>query len=207
MRPSVSVIIPCYKSNETIVDCLLAIRDQTYENVDLIIVDSSPSSNSCKSIVKEYYPEAIYISSGKRLYPHEGRNLGYKSALSDLILFTDPDIIPKTSWINQMVQTYLLKKEIIVGSMDVFGSQWLAVAAQYVKFDLWLPRGRLREIDIAPTGNMLCSREIFDELGGFRGNKWMGDLDFSWRALENNHRIWFDPEALVFHKHIVDHPN
>jgi len=38
-KPSVSVIIPTYNSEKTIEKCLESIRNQSYTNIEIIVVD------------------------------------------------------------------------------------------------------------------------------------------------------------------------
>ena len=48
----VSVIIPMYNAEDTIIDCLKSLCNQTYKNIEIIILDDD-STDSTFSIAKE----------------------------------------------------------------------------------------------------------------------------------------------------------
>ena len=74
-----------------------------------------------------------------------------------------------------MVTAYQKTSQVIVGSIDCYGSRWLSVGMHLSKFDKWLPGGNPRPIDIGPTANILCPQRLFRELGGFSPNRMLSD--------------------------------
>jgi GT2 family glycosyltransferase len=74
----------------------------------------------------------------------------------------------------------------------------------FTKYDRWLPSGRPRPIDVAPTVNALYNRDIFLCSGGFQGSLMLGDTDLSWRVRRQGAVLWFAPDAVVEHHHLVD---
>lgn len=49
-KPLVSVIIPCYNHENFVQDCIQSVIDQTYENIELIIIDDGSKDNSVHKI-------------------------------------------------------------------------------------------------------------------------------------------------------------
>lgn len=49
-QPLVSVIIPCYNHEKFIQDCIQSVINQTYENIELIIIDDGSSDGSVEKI-------------------------------------------------------------------------------------------------------------------------------------------------------------
>ena len=49
-KPLVSVVIPCYNHEKFVQDCIQSVIDQTYENIELIIIDDGSKDNSVKVI-------------------------------------------------------------------------------------------------------------------------------------------------------------
>ena len=45
-KPLVSVVIPCYNHEKFVQDCIQSVIDQTYENIELIIIDDGSKDNS-----------------------------------------------------------------------------------------------------------------------------------------------------------------
>ena len=53
----VSVILPIYNVEKYLKNCIESVRNQTYENLEIILVDDGSTDNSL-NILKEY--ESIY---------------------------------------------------------------------------------------------------------------------------------------------------
>lgn len=49
-KPLVSVVIPCYNHEKFVKDCIQSVIDQTYENIELIIIDDGSKDNSVHKI-------------------------------------------------------------------------------------------------------------------------------------------------------------
>lgn len=49
-QPLVSVVIPCYNHEKFIQDCIQSVIDQTYENIELIIIDDGSKDGSVNEI-------------------------------------------------------------------------------------------------------------------------------------------------------------
>lgn len=45
-----SVVIPCYNHEQFVQDCIQSVIDQTYENIELIIIDDGSKDGSVKKI-------------------------------------------------------------------------------------------------------------------------------------------------------------
>ena len=92
----VSIIIPVYNVEKYIVRCLDSICNQTYQNIECILVDDCGKDNSMTLVeeyVKPYQGEIIF----KLLYHSNNngqataRNTGIKAATGDYIFFLDSD--------------------------------------------------------------------------------------------------------------------
>jgi len=198
--PEVSVIIPAYHSQDTIAFCLQTLRAQTYRDFETIVVDSSPDARS-EEIVRSGFPEVLFIRSPKRLLPHAARNKGAAQARGSLFVFTDPDVSFDSRWLEALVRSHRGSGGPISGAIDCLGSRWLDGGVHLCKFSKWLPGGSPRLIDCAPTANLLVTRAVYEAIGGFRDEEFLGDLIFSWEARRRGERLQFEPAAVVFHEH------
>jgi len=198
--PQVSVIIPAYLSHDTIAFCLQTLRAQTYRDFETIVVDSSPDARS-EGVVRSGFPEVLFIRSPKRLLPHAARNRGAAQARGCLFVFTDPDVSFDSHWLEALVRSHRGSGGPISGAIDCFGSRWLDRGVHLCKFSKWLPGGSPRPTDCAPTANLLVTRALFEAIGGFRDEEFLGDLIFSWEARHRGERLRFEPAAVVFHEH------
>lgn len=200
MVPEVSVIIPAYRSHETIAACLATLRGQTYRAFETIVVDSSPDER-CAAIVRQHFPEVRFLHHTTRLLPHAARNRGAALARGRLLIFTDPDVSFEARWLESLVRSYRESGHVIAGAIECNGTRWLDRGVHLCKFSKWLSAGRPRPTDCAPTANLLVARTLYEEIGGFLDEEFLGDLLFSWEAIRRGETLRFEPAAVVFHHH------
>ncbi|MEM1582869.1 MAG: glycosyltransferase [Candidatus Bathyarchaeia archaeon] len=86
-EPLVSIIIPTFNSGKTIELCLKSITEQTYKNIETIIVDNYSSDNTVEK-AKQYNAKIII----RRLERSPARNLGAEEAKGEYLLFIDSDM-------------------------------------------------------------------------------------------------------------------
>ncbi|HDM8185455.1 TPA: glycosyltransferase family 2 protein [Vibrio harveyi] len=99
----ISVIIPTYNSSKYISSCLSSVFNQTYKNIEVIVVDDCSEDNTVE-IIKQQYPKTKIIemesNSGSPAAP---RNKGLKAARGDYVCFLDSDDL----WIDSKLETQL----------------------------------------------------------------------------------------------------
>ena len=92
MRPLISIIIPAYNAEVYLKECLESIKNQSYSNFEVLIVDDGSLDNTSK-ISKQYEKEDNRF---KYLYqdnagPSVARNTGIKQSKGEYIWFVDAD--------------------------------------------------------------------------------------------------------------------
>jgi len=88
MHPRVSVVIPTYYRNDYLDRCLKSVQNQSYENIELIVVDDSGEQHA-EPVVAKY--SAQYISLEKNQGPSYARNMGLEAASGEYIQLLDDD--------------------------------------------------------------------------------------------------------------------
>ena len=87
--PLVSVLIPAYNHEQFVQQTIRSIMAQTYQNLELIIIDDGSTDHSVEKIKK--YPVHL-IELEKEGYGNgHARNVAVKKAQGDYILFVDGD--------------------------------------------------------------------------------------------------------------------
>lgn len=92
MKYLISVIIPIYKVEKYLKQCIDSILNQTYKHIEIILVDDG-SPDKCGKICDEYANKdnrirVIHKSNGGL---SDARNCGIKIARGDYIIFVDSD--------------------------------------------------------------------------------------------------------------------
>lgn len=92
-NPLVSVIIPTYNSACTITGCINSVIEQTYENIEIVVVDDGSKDNTV-AIVQELsflFAKKIRLIKQSNSGPSSARNRGVKVAVGSYIAFLDSD--------------------------------------------------------------------------------------------------------------------
>jgi GT2 family glycosyltransferase len=179
---------------------LEGLRQQTFTDFETIIVNSSAEEQTAK-LVAECFPNARFVQSKTRLLPHEARNRAVELARGRRLVFTDPDTRADAGWLDALVKASNRGHQVVVGAMGLVGNSALERAVHLCKFSSWLPGGREGPRKVAPTANVLYTREVWNAVGAFRGDSFSSDTLHSWLASDKGFQPWFEPAAVVSHRH------
>ena len=105
MNPLVSIIVPVYNSERYITDCLLAITQQTYKNIEIILLNDGSTDKSleiCNNWAQK--DRRIKVINNSNHGVSFTRNLGLKFAQGEFIAFVDSDDEVHTTYIEKLVQ-------------------------------------------------------------------------------------------------------
>lgn len=89
MTDLVSVIIPIYNGERFINECIDSVLNQSYQDVEIIVVYDESPDNSLK--ILEGYGDRIRIIKQGKTNPAIARNTGYLASKGDFIAFCDID--------------------------------------------------------------------------------------------------------------------
>lgn len=122
----VSIIIPYYNQGEYIEETLRSVLAQTYENIEIIIVNDGSTDNSdevIQNLIREN-PSILYFS-----VPNGGvskaRNFGITKAIGKYILPLDADDIIMPEYTKMAVEEFKKDPELVVvtGLGEFFGKE------------------------------------------------------------------------------------
>lgn len=88
----ISIIIPVYNVEHYLDKCLKSVINQTYNNLEIIIINDGSTDNSAQ-ICKRYQAidDRITLINNENMGLSESRNIGIKKASGDFIMFLDSD--------------------------------------------------------------------------------------------------------------------
>ena len=89
-KPLISVIIPVYNSESTLKECLNSVVNQTYNNLQIIIINDGSTDASLR-IIKAYRDKRIELINKQNGGVSSARNEGLERAAGDYIMFIDSD--------------------------------------------------------------------------------------------------------------------
>lgn len=105
METKVSVVVPVYNAEKYIKACVNSIRNQSYTNLEIILVDDGSKDNSpqiCDMFQKE--DDRIKVIHKKNEGAGKSRNRGIEIATGDYLLFVDSDDYINSTLIEKCIK-------------------------------------------------------------------------------------------------------
>ena len=121
-NPLVSVIIPVYDVEPYLRRCLDSVVNQTYKNLEIILVDDG-STDSSPEICDEYAgaDSRIIVIHKENGGQAEARNKGIEAATGEYITFVDADDYISSSYVNDLYKSIeLFSVKFAICQMDCF---------------------------------------------------------------------------------------
>lgn len=119
----VSVIVPTKNSAEFLEKCLKNIRNQTYRNIEIIIVNGGSTDNTIQ-IAKKYKAKTFsyspIVKKGTFDAPHK-RNYGVKKSMGKYVYYVDADMELSKNLIEECVKLCDVKYDALIIPEDSFG--------------------------------------------------------------------------------------
>jgi glycosyltransferase involved in cell wall biosynthesis len=127
MNPLVSIIIPTYNSAVILDECLKSIKEQSYKNIEIIVVDQS-SDDQSRSIAEKFDAKVVLTDRPKYYSPPSiSRNIGAKKAKGKIFYHIDSDMILSRKLIEEIVNIFHKDDKIvaaIIHEQDITRSFW-----------------------------------------------------------------------------------
>lgn len=101
--PLISIIIPVYNVYDYLEDCVLSAASQTYDNLEIILVDDGSTdgcADLCDSLAKTDHRISVVHKENGGL--GDARNAGLRHAEGDLISFVDSDDIISSRFLESL---------------------------------------------------------------------------------------------------------
>lgn len=186
--PLVSVIIPTYNREKTILRAIESVKNQTYTNWEIIIIDDKSTDNTEKIIKNQINKSIRYYKNDKNLGGSVSRNIGAKYANGDFFAFLDSDdewyefklkmqvdMFKSNNNIDMIFTEYVIVNEN-TGNNFIFNNN----------NDITI-KNLLSNNFIGTTSSICIKRDKFFEIGGFNSNlPGCQDWDLYIRAFNNN---------------------
>lgn len=204
----ISVIITTYKRSDKIEDAIKSVLNQTYKNLEIIIVDDNSSEieerNLTSKIVSKY-KDIKYIPNDKNLGGALSRNVGINAAKGNIISFLDDDDEYLPTRIEKMYECYMKHKDDNVGliycncysidsNKNILGSYRNNVEG--------LPLYEQMLNCIASTSMWLISKKVLVDIGMFEDAICKQDSIVLLKLIVNNYKVFcVDEELVLYYEH------
>lgn len=116
-KPLVSVIVPCYNGEKYIKETIEGILNQSYKNIEIIVMDGKSKDNTLK--VLEPYKDKITIISEKDKGQTNAINKGFALSKGEIIGWIGSDDILLPHDVEMVVEEFLKDKNVCLVYGDV----------------------------------------------------------------------------------------
>tara|TARA_Y100001970_G_scaffold41685_1_gene51753 strand:+ start:27298 stop:28362 length:1065 start_codon:yes stop_codon:yes gene_type:complete len=204
------VIIPSVRNADELAIVLSGLSKQTYSG-PLEVVVVGPKEDPGRRITEE--AGMRFIDDQGSLTRADACNIALDNTESEIVLFTDDDVIVPGNWVNNLVRWFDKDEVAGIGGpnfapvnestlwqrvIDVaFCSTIFTTGTNYGK----LGSSELEEVIQLPGVNAGYRRSVLEEIGGFEERS-IGaeDVILDYRIREAGYKLWTDKSAIIWHR-------
>lgn len=212
----VSVVIPSWNGKHLLKICLQSLKKQTLKKFEIIVVDNGSNDGSA-DYVSKFYPAVKLIQLDKNKGFSFAVNEGIKVSGAEYIVLLNNDTRVDHKCLEQFVLAAQKHEEagMVAAKMLNYENPSLIDSAgnfvdsvghansigfgekDRVKFN------KAGYVFLINGGGCLIKREVFESIGLFDEKffLYMEDIDLSFRAQMVGFKAWYEPKAVIFHKH------
>lgn len=189
--------MPCYNDGAYIKEAVGSVLDQTYNDLEIIIVDDGSDDDYTKEVIDKLPDEKIKVYHTKHLRPAGARNYGIQMATGEYILPVDSDDRIEPTYIEKAVK--ILKDNPQIGVVyceaDLFGER-------SGKWDLPPYSFETMLLDNIVFVTAMFYKADWEKVGGFNTymDSGMEDYDFWLSILAMGKEIYQIPEILFHYR-------
>ena len=193
-KPLVSIIMPAYNAEKTIVESIESVLRQTYTNWELIVVNDG-SKDSTTAVVLAIYDERLRLIEQENGGVANARNNGINNAKGQYIAFLDSDDLWVEEKLERQIRTLVGGKHKMCFSKTwCFGENINHTSDCFVNVALdFEDKDKILVYDFIPILTVLIAKDVLDEVGYF-DERFQGveDWDLWIRVLQKYEAIYLD---------------
>ncbi len=219
-HPLVSVVTINYNQSKVTIDLLHSLRNVTYPNIEVIVVDNaSPSDNP--DVLKTMFPEIILIKSKENLGFAGGNNLGIRRAKGEFILLLNNDTEVDPGFLEPLIKIFEENPQVGAVSPKIYFHhtpmmlQFTGISPINnitVRSTGWgfgkMDEGQFdedKESFFAHGAAMMVSRKVIEEVGLMAEIFFLyyEEMDWGQRIRNAGYEIYYVHNSVIYHKESV----
>ncbi len=204
-KPELSVVIPVYNGASTITEQLdaLAVSLSNCPPAEILVVNNR-STDETVDVVSRWSDatgvDLRIITADRRVGEPYARNVGFRSARSDIVAYCDADDVVGRTWAKALFEA-MGSSDYATGPLDthLLNTPGIAdIRGQAMHNQLPLIRGL---VPFANGSNMAFRRSLLESLGGFDETYLIGcDIEIAIRAWRAGIALVWVPDQLVHYR-------
>lgn len=206
MAKKVSIIVITYNAGDDLKECLDSLEKQDYYEKEIIVVNDASTDGTqefLQHFKKQTQVAIITVTNEQNLGVAGSRNVGIGLASGDIITFTDSDCVADRKWVSELVRIYNQKNVTAVGGRILDGRvdnvwknssrglNYVSASEGYVSY--------IQGCNMSFDSDILRQYYFDDEIKYGYEETLLCDY-----LVAAGYRIYYNPEAIVQHKHKAD---
>ena len=206
-RPRVTIIVPAYNEDVTIAASIKSLVNQTYKNLEIIIMDDGSKDKTyeiAKKFEGNFKGKDIKVLTKKNGGKSRALNFALERSSGEFIMCVDADSKLEPDAVALMVR-YFQDPEIAAVAGSVFVSNRTNIltklqALEYIEGLNMVRNGQafLKLVNIIPGPIGMFRKSDILEIGGYSHDTFAEDADLTLKLIQKNRKIDFEPEAVAY---------
>jgi len=192
--PLVSVITVCMNSEKTIERTIKSVQDQTYSNIEYLVIDGYSKDRTIE-IIKQYSSFISYFLSEPDNGIYDAINKGITASRGEFIAILNSDDYYLKDSIEKVMAIFLqdLDIDILYGDLVMIDEN-----NNYNYILKGQAPEQLRYFMAIPHPTAFIRRKVYEELGGYSLEyRIASDRDFMLRAINRKYRFYYLDETIT----------
>lgn len=221
-KPLISIITVNFNALEVTCEMIKSVRENSYHNVEIIVVDNASNKNP-EAYLNKHYPEVKFIRSEKNLGFAGGNNLGIQASTGDFLFFLNNDAeltdgaletllevfvkFPRAGIASPKICYYAAKPSSEPDVIQYAGTTHVHpfTARNSTLGELQVDKGQfkdLKETAYAHGAAMMVPRKVVEEVGMMSEDFFLyyEELDWCEMMRRQGYGIYIEPNAKIYHK-------
>ena len=214
-KPIASVIVLNWNGRAYLEKCLDSLRDQTYSNFEIIVVDNGSIDGSVDMVTQRHEDIVALIKNDTNLGFAEGNNIGIRHSRGEYVVTLNNDTEVDKRWLEELISAaerneqigMCASKVLFLERPDVIDSAGMNIyfdGSSKQRGNLEIDTGQYDKIQetLAPSACAALYRmEMLKEIGLFDKDFFIycEDMDLALRGRLAGWRAVFVPSSIVYH--------
>ena len=203
-EPKVSIIIPTYNQSQYLEEAVESVLNQTYKNIEIIIVDDGSTDNT-PEVIKSFDNKIIYIQQ-KNKGASGARNTGIKKANGQYIAFLDSDDL----WLKNKLEKQIkfIQNNPEIGLLGTGCYQMIDINKMIYK-KIFPAKNEILQKDLIKynpfiQSSVMIKKDVFNSIGLY-DEKFKESEDYDlWLRIAQKYKVANLEQALVTKKYYAE---
>lgn len=197
----ISVIIPLYNHEQFIEEAIMGVLKQSYENLELIVIDDGSRDHSL-TIAQNIKDPRLTVISQENRGAHNTINRGLQMATGEYLTILNSDDVYEKDRLAKCIEYLATNTDVhlvcsYIKIIDDKGKT-LGIKQGWKNMEPWTVANKEKSFAngndflknllmsnfISTTSNMVFTRKLYESIGGMRNLRFAHDWDFALRAAE-----------------------